>query len=198
MFRLRSMILNAAALFIAAGVCTSLSAATFQFAGSFTRDDQTQFYRFDVVQPSLVNLGTTSFTSGGFSPVLSLFTATGTNPLIGRDNGVDRNGDANLSISLMSGTYFLALTQYDNLAAGPGLGDGFLRQGDATFTREFSTTGATGPFLDIDGQQRTGVFAVTLANVENAASVVVPEPSAAVLSAVGAVLVLFSTLRRRT
>src|SRR5262245_32673110 len=173
----------------------TLSAANFTFTGNFSRDDSLLLLNFIGTTPGTVQIVTTSYTTGGFSPVLSLFDQQQNNLLIGRDNGVDHpNGEANLTQMLGAGSYFVVLSQFDNLAAGPTLQNGFLRTGDGTFTREFGPPGATGPFLDIDGQQRTSNFAVTLNNVSNAT--VAPEPvtSTLLLAGLGA---LCSVIRMR-
>lgn len=182
-----------AALFVA--VQPAASAATLSFTGVFTTDDQVDLFHFTVDTPGLVGLTTTSYVGGGFSPVFSLFDEQNNHLLIGRDNGVDNgNGEADFNISLGVGRYILALTQFDNLARGPRLADGFLRQGDPTFTREFGAPGATGPFLDIDGQQRNGNFTFTLTNVATAAPI--PEPSTLLLVSVGMGGLLLGIRRR--
>jgi hypothetical protein len=110
------------------------------------------------------------------------------NLLVGRDSGLDHaNGDASLSLALTTGSYILALTQYDNLATGPRLSDGFLRTGDPTFTGEFGT--GAGPFLDIDGAQRTGNFALEISNVASATAA--PEPANMALAMLGGLFILF-------
>ena len=163
-------------------------AANFTFAGSFTRDDQANLYQFSITAPATVSILTTSYSAGGFSPVLSLFDSQNMNLLVGRDSGLDHaNGEASLSLALTTGNYIFALTQYDNLAAGPRLSDGFLRTGDPTFTREFGT--GAGPFLNIDGAQRTGNFALGISNVVSATAA--PEPSNVALAMLGSVCILF-------
>lgn len=169
-------------------------AANFTFAGTFTRDDQASLYQFSVAAPATVGFLTTSYAAGGFSPVLSLFDGQNSNLLIGRDSGLDHaNGEATLSLTLSAGSYIVALTQYDNLAAGPRLSDGFLRTGDPTFTREFGS--GTGPFLSIDGNRRTGNFALALSNVTSAAAV--PEPSNIALATLGGLYLLLTLTRTR-
>ena len=164
-------------------------AANFTFAGSFTRDDQANLYQFSVTAPATVSILTMSYSAGGFSPVLSLFDSQNMNLLVGRDSGLDHvNGEASLSLALTTGNYIFALTQYDNLATGPRLADGFLRTGDPTFTSEFGT--GDGPFLDIDGAQRTGDFALEISNVVSATAVV-PEPANMALAMLGGLLILF-------
>jgi len=163
-------------------------AANFTFAGSFTRDDQANLYQFSITAPATVSILTTSYSAGGFSPVLSLFDSQNTNLLVGRDSGLDHaNGEASLSVALTTGNYIFALTQYDNLATGPRLSDGFLRTGAPTFTSEFGT--GAGPFLNIDGDQRTGNFALEVSNVASATSAA-PEPSNVALAMLGGIYIL--------
>ena len=161
-----------------------LPAATVSFSGSFLQDDQVATYSLMLAAPATVTVQSNSYASGGFSPVLSLFEDGSNGLLLNRDNGVDHaSGDADLTASLAAGSYMLALTQYDNLAAGPRLSNGFLRQGDTGFTREFGISGAMGPFLDIDGDHRSGAYTLIFSNVTSAAEV--PEPRAIALLSIG-------------
>jgi hypothetical protein len=117
------------------------------------------------------------------------------NLLVGRDNGLDHaNGEATLSLALTTGNYIVALTQYDNLATGPRLSDGFLRTGDLTFTREFGT--GDGPFLNIDGVQRTRNFALAISNIISAIAAV-PEPSNMALAMLGGLGILFGIQKKK-
>lgn len=171
---------------------TSAHAASFTFNGVFQRDDQGAYYQFRLNAPSAVTLRTTSYAAGGFSPVLSLFDSSQMNLLVGSDNGADNTmGDANLAVNLAAGTYQLVLTQYDNLATGPRLSDGFLRGGDPSFTSQFA--GRPGQFFDVNGMQRSPSFGIVIDNVSEAAGV--PEPATLAMAAVGIVGLL--AMRRR-
>src|SRR5262249_52104456 len=120
MRHLRTTPLLICALLLFTLAAPTVSAANFTFSGNFTRDDSLLTLNFLVTTPGAVQILTTSYTSGGFSPVLSLFDQQLNNLLIGRDNGVDHpNGEANLTQTLGAGSYFLVLSQFDNLAAGP-------------------------------------------------------------------------------
>lgn len=168
-------------------------AASFNFSGTFTRDDQAEIFRVSVASSATANFQTSSFARGGFSPVVSLFNDSAAGLLIGSDNGVDNaNGEARLQIPLTAGTYTLVLTQYDNLAAGPRFANGFLRAGNASFTSEFA--GRSGQFYDINGMERNGSFSLFFDNVD--AAVGVPEPATFAIAGAG-LLVLVWPIRKR-
>ena len=143
-----------------------LKADSFSFTNTLSGGADVRLFSFTTASTGVVDLSTSSYAGGGFSPVLSLFDVGNSGLLIGRDNGVDHpSGDATLSLSLTTGNYILALTVFDNLAVGPWLSDGFLRAGDPDFTRDFGAPGNTGSFLNIDGQPRTGNYNLALNNV---------------------------------
>ena len=53
------------------------SAGTIVFSGNFAADDDVQLFQYSVGNLAMVTVSTTSFTGGGFSPILSLFDSTG-------------------------------------------------------------------------------------------------------------------------
>lgn len=188
-------------------VAATANADDFSFRGAFTRDDDVRLFNFNLVSATTVTLQTVSaaggtnaagvvIPGGGFDTVLSLFNSSGL--LIGRnDNRNASTLDAFLSTLLQPGNYIVALTQYDNLARGAFLANGFLREGDATFTREFAPVGATGMFYDETGLQRNGNFALDIRNVASANQVTtIPEPATLLLLGTG-LLVVARRLRER-
>ena len=170
----------------------SARAADFTFSGTLAPTGVALYSLNVATSPfTLVTLSTTSYASGGFDPVLSLF--RGTDGLL-----LDANDDVNALVPLSvvpadpitgerfdsyfefdlePGSYTLALTYSPNYAAGPNLSNGFA---------------PTGPFDSSAG--RTGSFTVGIQNVTGAA--VVPEPGTVALLAAGA-LPLAGRLRRR-
>jgi len=166
------------------------------FAGTLAQDDEVQLFTFTLPGTALVTLRTTSYAGGtdalgnpvprgGFDPVLALFDSAGT--LLGQDDdgGADVPADALtgatfdsfLQLVLAAGDYTLALAQFDNLALGPTLADGFERSGQGAFTTGFGCPDAQPAFNDVSGVPgcgRTGAFAIdVLAEV--------PEPASAAL-----------------
>lgn len=152
------------------------------YSGTFTRDDQVALFSFAVgggapaaSSFTSVILYTNSYATGGFDPVLSVFAANGTflgdnddinagylTSLVAADPTSGERRDSFLEIDLEPGLYTLAVTQFDNFAAGPNLSDGFVRAGDGNFTAQYGGPGATGPFLDGLGRQRTGSYSVNI------------------------------------
>lgn len=174
-----------------------LKAASFSFTNTLNGDADVRLFNFATTSTGVVGLSTTSYAGGGFSPVLSLFDLGNSGLLIGRDNGVDHpSGDATLSLSLAAGNYIVALTVFDNLAVGPRLSDGFLREGDNDFTRDLGAPGNTGSFLNVDGQPRTGNYNLVVNNVATASTfTAIPEPSSMLLAGLG-ILGAFARFRR--
>jgi len=189
------------------------------FQGNFTVDDNVTTFDFSLPAITTVTLRTWSFgggtdgagdliPAGGFAPVLSLFSATGTENLLATDYA-DLSGvcgarhmdpasgfcwDALINTTLGPGSYILALTEDDNTPNGPTLGDGFLRSGMGNFTGpEF--LGGPGQFILVDGSQRTSAWEVDLVGIP-ASGGPVPEPASGVLLLVA--LVWICGTRRRT
>ncbi len=185
-------------------------AANISFTGTFTQDDEVQLFDFVVGAPSMVTLRTYSYASGtnadgmlipagGFDPVLTLFDSAGmlidesndgTFPDVGIDFVTLQVLDSFLQVSLSAGSYRVSLTQSDNVALGPTLGDGFSQQGQGSFTGVFGCP--AGMFCDFTGAQRTNAWAFDVLNVNAQA----PEPSSLGLLGVG-LLALLGHCRRR-
>jgi len=174
----------------------------FSFTGTFSGDDDVQFFFFTADGVSNVTLRSYSYaggiqadgnvvSAGGFDPILSLFDSTGL--LIGEnDDGLGVPEDPNtiaawdteFSQVLVAGIYIAAIAQFDNFANGPSLSDGFLRTGDPFYTGVLGGC-SNGQFCDVSGvppfDNRTNEWAFDILNVEAA----VPEPSTALLVAIG-------------
>jgi hypothetical protein len=166
------------------------------FAGTFTQDDEVQLFALNLPGPALVTLRTTSYAGGtdalggtvprgGFDPMLALFDTAGMLLAQDDDGGADVPADALtgatydsfMVLVLAAGDYTLAIAQFDNLARGPGLADGFERTGQGAFTTGFGCPDGQPAFNDISGVAgcgRSGAFAIdVLAEI--------PEPASAAL-----------------
>lgn len=148
MKRLLTTALAAAAL--AAGSAPAL-AANVSFTGNLAGDNEVQLFSFTLAGTSDVKLRTWSYAggvnaagngiaAGGFDPIVSLFFGTGdTAILLGQYDDVsvtvlDSLFDSVLeSLTMLAGTYTVALTQSANFANGGTLGDGFLGAGSPNF-----------------------------------------------------------------
>jgi len=190
---------------IVGGLCAGLltmgqaNASTVTYSGTLAADDQVQSYTYNLAQASTVIFSTSSYATGGFVPVLSLFDAAGV--VVGSDGGdatcyagmgadatTKMCDDAYLKETLAAGSYILAVTEFFNVPVGPNLSDGFLMQGQGNFTG--STCGTSGAFYQTDIApcvQRDGNFSV--------AATATPEPGTIWLGALP--LVFFGLARRR-
>ncbi len=174
----------------------------YSFTGNFTQDDDVQLFSFTVGSTSTITLRTLSYaggtnadgsliSAGGFDPILSLFDSSGLQiyenddggpPDVGIDLVVFLAFDTFLQVELTPGIYTAAISQYDNFANGPTLGDGFSRDGQGNFA---------GGFIDYFGNQRTNEWAFDILNVEGAYAqheypeTPVPEPSTLTLMGFG-------------
>lgn len=170
------------ALAMATSATTSAAILAGPFTGNFSADDDvvlvalnleaTGTYRFESFSYAGGTLSDGSvLEAGGFDVVLSLFDAGGA-LLAGNDDGATRTDpatnaafDAVIELALTAGDYTLAITQFDNFAIGPLLGDGFDRDGQGNFTPGI-TDGAcsAASFCDVSGDApfnaRTSFYAV--------------------------------------
>lgn len=195
--------LGLACLLLGLGGAQSLPGAT--FTGSFTSDDQLFQTAWTTQTPTTFTAYTTSYASGGFVPVISLFNqATGdylsfnggdASCSAGRmkDAGTGLCDDAYLSRLLPAGSYWVVLSQFYNLPNG-NYSDGFSQTGTGNFTA--AACNATGSFWQVDANpcvQRTGNYALTL----NAATPV-PEPATGylLLGALAGTVTLYRKKRR--
>lgn len=141
------------------------SAATIPVSGMFSADDSSYTYSFTTTASQIYTFATTSYSAGGFLPVLTLFNAFTGKPI---DNAGSGFGDVSLNDSLSSGSYVLYLTEFPNVANG-NLSDGFLFTGSPAITGDLCGVG--GKFLNtVNCTQRTGNYALSITNNP------VPEP----------------------
>ncbi len=179
-----------------------LSAFAVQYAkantlsGSLSTDAQVNFYTTTLTSSQTVNFNTTSYATGGFVPVLTLFSSNGS-PIAPSTTGgaVDSvtglSNDAFLSQVLGPGTYLLALSEFPNVATN-GANDPFLFAGQGNFTPSLCPGSAGTSFLESDVApcvQRTGNFVLT-SNATLAPASTVPEPATWILVLPAAGLIL--------
>lgn len=137
-------------------------------SGSFLNDDSFYSFSFTTAASGQFTFNTTSYLTGGFAPVLTLF-----NSLTGKeiDNAGTGTSDVSISDALSASSYILYLTEFPNVASG-SLSDGFLFTGFPTITGD-SCSVPGGKFLDTTSapcKQRTSSYAV------NETISAVPEP----------------------
>lgn len=171
-------------------------ASTIDFTGTFTSDDQVNYYDLTVGSTSTVTLETFSYggstatnpatPAGGFLPVISLFAANGaflgssdTNGVCGAGQFPDPTtgycGDAFLQENnLAAGTYFAALSEFPNVPNTPNISNGFLFAGMPNATGDVCDVSG-GMFLDslnFNSQggcvQRDGNFALDISGASGA------------------------------
>lgn len=178
-------------------------ASSTTYSGTFAADNSVYQLPFTVTGNENFSFETTSYATGGFVPVLTLFSASGVpvgfDGADGMCNGSETPSsstgmcdDAFLQETLSSGNYTLDLTEFPNVAIGDA-SDGFLFASDPTATGDVCGVSG-GMFLESDlasCTQRTDAYSLTV-NSTPAASPT-PEPSTLLLFLpVGAVLGLAS------
>jgi hypothetical protein len=169
------------------------------FTGTFTHDDDVQFFYYTVQVAGPVTVETTSFNgtpTGGFIPILSVFDSTGL--WVFGDSGYASNTNASVTwVSNANEEYIVALTEWDNFPNTLNLADGFVEAGQGDFTANPPTNpGLPGGFyngtcFDPATCQLTGNWAVTF-TADDAAGLQasIPEPDAWVLAGAGLALML--------
>lgn len=168
-------------------------ADTFSTSGTFTTDDQVYEYDFSSTTAQNYSFTTTSYASGGFVPVLTLFSGAG-DPIDTSTEGPGPTTDASLMDTLNPGSYILTLTEFPNTAVGT-FSQGFLFAGDPTITGDTCSMPGTS-FVDTTTtacMQRTGNYALDVTSTSSPT----PEPSSWLLVLPGAAVLALSSRRRR-
>jgi hypothetical protein len=169
-------------------VSADATLANFSFTGSFANDSDVQFFDFSIAADSSTvlidtlslnggtNVASQVITGGGFNPYLSLWEQSSGNWVFGTGDkditheAVISNASSYPYGTLLAGNYILALSQYDNVAAGPNLSEGFAADlGQASF--------AGTPFT-LNGGGGSGHWALDINNVDSASLRAVPLPGA--------------------
>ena len=173
------------ALLVVLSALATQSAKANTITGSFSTDDQVNFYTTTLTSAQTLTVNTTSYATGGFVPVLTLFSAMGapitfsntggaTDPVTGFMN------DAYLSQALTAGTYLLSLSEFPNTATNTAT-DPFVFAGMGNFTPSLCPTSTGTSFLESDiapCAQRTSSFAFTSnAGFTAVPTSVTPEPA---------------------
>jgi len=163
------------------------SAKANTISGTFPTDDQINRYTTTLTSSQTFTVNTTSYATGGFVPVLTLFNADGspiTPSVTGGviDPATMLANDAFISQVLGPGTYLLTLSEFPNGALG-GANDPFLFEGQGNFTPSLCPTSTGTAFLESDISpcaQRTSSFSLT-SNATLTPSSVTPEPATWIL-----------------
>jgi hypothetical protein len=154
-------------------------ASTFSTSGVFAADNSTYELTFSETALTNFTVATSSFATGGFLPVLTLFNDT-SGAVIDTDGSGPEAGirDASLTDILGPGVYDLFLTEFPNVAVG-SLADGFLFAGDPTATGDLCGVSG-GMFLNtITCTPTSNQYALT--TTTTAAVAATPEPPSALL-----------------
>jgi hypothetical protein len=196
-------------------------AATFNFSGAFTQDDNLLEFQFTIAGNASVVLQSfsyggngTTISAGGFAPVLSLFgpIPSGDPPLLGFNaGGASPNCSPRLTDPvthlcldavvapgvLTAGTYLVTLTENDNEPQGTDFNSGFSEAGQGNFTGPDFGPGS-GSFYDPFGNHRTANYAFSISGVTSASPVsATPEPAGLVSLLSGLSLLAGAGLKRK-
>lgn len=179
--------MKAAALLLLGLAAGAASAGTLSLQGRFEADDERAVFSFEVAAADHLVARTFSYggglnaqdrtvAAGGFAPVLSLFQdgfgllqlAVGSHTACAAASFC---WDATLDLALPAGRYTLVLTQDGNLPLGDSPADGFSQDGRPDFTGVDHLGQPDLRFVQVDGQGRSGHWALDVS------AAAVPEPS---------------------
>lgn len=189
-------------------ITCSAQASVFSFQGAFGADDDLAVFTFTLAAAGNVSATTFSYNggtngngaavaAGGFAPVLALFDSAGMQVAgnVGSANtcGLSFCWDAVFSfVGAAPGAYTLILSQDGNNPLGL-LGDGYALSGQPHYTAQYlGGSNPTATFVQVDGTQRTGRWALDV--TVPAGVSVVPEPSTTALLLAG--VAVLGALRR--
>ena len=139
----------------------ALAAMDYDYSGTFAKDNDVLCVEFTVDTASEITLFTSSWNTGGFDPLLTIWDSTGTY-LFDWDDTMDGNPGSAESNSVSyafsyydvvytdtfePGSYIATITQYYNFANGatlPGatLADGFTYDDEPHYTRDILSVGS--------------------------------------------------------
>jgi hypothetical protein len=190
---------------------TGAHASVVSVLGTFTQDDNVRLIPFTLTTVGQVVVRTFSYgggvngagqsiAPGGFDPIVTLFNASsgalvgesddGLVQFINADPVTGASHDSYLALNLLSGSYLVALTEWDNFANG-NLSDGFSEAGMGNFTAAF---GCGVAFCDSDG---THVRARNWALDISSPALAAPEPEPFALLGIAVVALAFARTRAR-
>lgn len=192
--------------FLALTAPATWATTVLNFTGVFNQDDNVQLFDYTVQNTGFVTVATTSYATGGFAPILSLFDQTG--QFLFDDAATNHSPESDVSLqwnSLAGAQYIIALTEVDNFAIAAGdsgnLSEGFTHGGEGNFTANPPINpGLPGGFYDgTGGPQLTGDWAVTFSAPDalGLSATAVPEPGSWTLFGIGALLTLGSRQVRK-
>ena len=181
------MLLSRASLMLGCLFLTGISiqsahAASVTETGTLAADNSVYTYNLTVTAATEYLMWTTSYASGGFVPVITVFSSQSGNVVAndgadGTCSGFDKKDattkmcdDAYIAAFLPAGNYVIDLTEFPNEAIG-NLSSGFLFSSDPTATGDVCGT-AGGMFLQADVApcvQRTDAYSLNLTST--------PEPA---------------------
>ena len=199
---------------------TAQAGIVLSFEGTFSSDDNIQYFQVDLGPNSSLTVTTFGYAggtngngmvipAGGFDPALALFDPSG--------NLIEVNDDAPCSIVNMDpvtgecfdsvisqtdlttpGIYTVALTESPDLAQDNlGQPDTFpYPPGTGNFTcAMYGGASATSPFCDITGDQRDGNWALDISGSNLISATAVPEPASFIPVLAG--IAMLAVLRRK-
>jgi hypothetical protein len=203
------------------GGAIAQASAVLSFEGTFSSDDNIQFFEVDLGPDSSLTVNTFGYAggtngngmvipAGGFDPALALFDPSGNLieinddapcGIVNKDPVTGACFDAFISQPDLTtpGIYTVALTESPNLAQDNlGQSDTFpYPPGTGNFTCAlYGGASASSPFCDITGDQRSGNWALDISGSNLISATAVPEP--VFFAPVLAGIVMLAVLRRKT